>query len=133
MKTRMKNLFGHRSRTSPTDPAPAPQPPPPNPIPGRTVDLSTSLTPEMSTSGLRHLIPDDVEDSEQYYIVAHNPTTLSDLFDFNNDHWVNLYNEYAQNHLAEELTLCELLNQDAATDEGAEVDVDEMTGEILMG
>ena len=87
----------------------------------------------MSTSGLRHLIPDDVEDSEPYHIGAHNPTTLSNLFDFNSDHWVNLYNEYAQNHLAEELTLCKLLNQDAATDEGAEVDVDEMTGEILMG
>ena len=63
----------------------------------------------------------------------HNPTTLSDLFDFNNDHWVNFYNGYAQNHPAEELTLCKLLNQDVATDEGTEVNVDKMTGEILMG
>ena len=46
---------------------------------------------------------------------------------------MNLYDERAKKHLAEELELCELLNQDAATDEGAEVDVDEMTGDILIG
>lgn len=32
----------------------------------------------------------------------------------------------------EELALCELLNMDSATDEGAEVDVDDITGEILV-
>ena len=33
-----------------------------------------------------------------------------------------------------ELELCELLNQDATTDEdAAEVDIDEMTSDILLG
>jgi len=45
----------------------------------------------------------------------------------------NLYDKSAERHFAEELELCELLNRDAATEEGAEVDVDEMTGDILMG
>ena len=56
---------------------------------------------------------------------------LKHLFDFQNNGWVDLYDGYARRHIKEELALCELLNQDAATDEGAEVDVDEMTGEIL--
>jgi hypothetical protein len=33
----------------------------------------------------------------------------------------------------EELKLCELLNRDAVTEEGAVIDVDELTSDILMG
>ena len=58
--------------------------------------------------------------------------SLVELFNFHNNSWIDLYNEYASHHLAEELSLCELLNKDAATDEGAEVDIDEITGEILI-
>ena len=63
-----------------------------------------------------------------------DPIPLKDLFNFGNGRWVDLYNGYARKYLAEELVLCELLNRDAATNGGAEVDVDEMTGagEILM-
>ena len=135
-KIRMKHLFGHQSRTSPADTTEsASWPPPPDPNPGPSIELSTLHTSEASISGLRHLIPDsdDITDGEPTSSGARNPISLADLFDFGNVYWVNLYNSYAQKYLAEELALCELLNQDAATDEGVEVDVDEMTGEILTG
>jgi len=61
------------------------------------------------------------------------PISLENLFNCNTLHWVNIYNQRAKKYMADELELCELLNQDTATDEGAEVDVDEMTGDILMG
>jgi hypothetical protein len=131
-KIRMKHLFSHRSGTSPTGTASASQPPPPNPNPEPAITFLPP-TPGTSTSGLHHLIPDDIADSEPNFSRATHSISLRGLFDFDNDYWVNLYDRYARNYLTEELTLCELLNQDSATDEGAEVNVDEMTGEILMG
>ena len=112
-KIRMKHLFSRRSGTSPTGTASASQPPPPNPNPEPAI---TFLPPTSgtSTSGLRHLIPDDITDSEPNFSGATRSISLGDLFDFDNDHWVNLYDGYARNHLTEELTLCELLNQDSA-------------------
>jgi len=99
----------------------------------------TSSTPSTSRRQhqvfLRHLIPDDTADSEPNRPGTTSPVSLVDLFDFNDTQWAGRYNEYAQNHLSEELELCELLNRDSATEEGAEVDVDEMTSasEILTG
>ena len=129
-KIRMKHLFDCQSRSSLSDAVSALMPPSPDPEP--TVDFSTSPPSETLTSGLRHLIPNDVADDEPDFTGTEDPIPLNNLFNFNNDHWVDLYNGHARKYLAEELSLCELLNQDAATDEGAEVDVDEMTGEILM-
>jgi hypothetical protein len=71
-------------------------------------------------------------DDEPDLIGTEDSISLRDLFNFNDDHWVNLYDGYARSHLTEELAVCKLLNQDATMDEGVEVDVDEMTGEILM-
>lgn len=86
----------------------------------------------MSTPGLCQLIPNDLIDDEPDFTGAESPISLKDLFDFNNDYWVDRYDKYARNHLTEELELCKLLNQDAATEEGAEVDVDDLTSDILM-
>ena len=57
--------------------------------------------------------------------------TLENLFNFNSSHWVNVHDESVSRYLTDELELCELLNRDAATGEGAEVDVDEMMGECF--
>jgi hypothetical protein len=91
---------------------------------------STPPASEKSGSCLCHLIP--AADDESDFTGTENPILLADLFDFDSDGWVNIYHGYARRHITEELTLCELLNQDAATDEGAVVDVDEMTGDILL-
>lgn len=135
-KIRMKHLFNHRSKNTPPATASSSQPPPSNLDPRQNetaIDLSTSSISEASISGLRHLIPNEIADDEPAFNGTEGPISLESLFNFNTSHWINLYNECAQKHLADELELCELLNQDAATDEGAEVDVDEMTGDILLG
>jgi len=123
----MKNMFGHRSRSSFHDAASTSQPLPPKPSPEPTIPPAS----EASTSGLRHLIPDDIVDDESNFTGTENPISLRELFNFSNDHWVDLYGGYARKHLEEELALCELLNQDAATDENTEIDVDAMTGDVL--
>jgi len=86
----------------------------------------------MPESGFRHLIPNNITDDEENFTGSEDPVSLRDLFNFDDDHWVSLYRETGQRQLDEELALCELLNQDAATDNGTEVDVDEVTGDILM-
>lgn len=133
-KTRLKHLFNHRSKSSlPHGTTSVSQPQPPDLDPGPTIALSALPTDsEIMTSGLRHLIPKDAAEGEPELTGTESPIPLEDLFNFNNDSWINLFDGYARRHVAEELALCELLNRDAATDEGAEVDVDEMTEEILL-
>lgn len=58
--------------------------------------------------------------------------SLSQLFNFGNSHWVELYEECAARSFEEELTLYDLLNEDSAAGEGMEVDVDETTADILL-
>lgn len=82
-------------------------------------------------SSLRDLIPDDSSD-EIDFTGTESPIALEDLFESGNGRWVGLYDRISRKHLDEELALCKLLSQDSATDEGAEVDVDEFTGEILI-
>ena len=94
------------------------------------------LTPILgpSTLGLHHLIPDEIPDNGEAFVGLRGEITLEELFNFDIDHWTNIYNGYAMTHLDEELELCELLNRDAATDsDGVEIDVDEMTSDILTG
>ena len=129
----MKHLFNRWSQNSFLDPAPTnpvPSSTPPDPVP--TITHSAPPASEMSTSGLSHLIPNDIKDNELDLASTDDPIPLHELFDFDNDHWTRLYDGQGRKHLVEELTVCELLNQDAMTEEGVEVDVDEMTSEILM-
>ena len=148
-KVRMKHLFDRRSKTAPStatlphslslnaNPEPTVQPPPSNPNPGPTgldIDEAIPLTAlDASTLGLRQLIPNEVVDDGAGLTGTSSLIPLVDLFNFDVSHWINLYNKPAEKHFTEELELCELLNRDAATEEGAEVDVDEMTGDILTG
>ena len=135
-KIRIKHLFNNRSKNNPLPTASLLQPPPFNPDPQNepgAADSPTLPTSETSTSGLRHLIPDGTDD-EPGFDGTNSPIPLKNLFNFDTNHWANLYDECADKHLTDELELCELLNQDATTDEdAAEVDVDEMTSDILLG
>jgi len=70
-------------------------------------------------------------DDEPNFTGTEDPVSLKELFNFGDNHWVNFYGGYARKCLDEELALCELLNQDTVMDEGAEIDVNKMTGEIL--
>ena len=108
------------------------QPPSYNQNPEPEIEFLPSAAPETSTASLQHLIPDDAAGDEPGTTTVGSTISLMELFNFRNNGWVDLYNEYASHHLAEELSLCELLNKDAATDEGAEVDVNKIIGEILI-
>ena len=137
-RIRMKHMFGHRSKPTSSTTASPPQPPfEPNPRQDEpAIDLLPLPISDTLVSSFRHLIPSEITDDEQYFNELNEvggPISLKNLFNFTAPHWVNLHDEYAKKYMADELELCELLNQDAATDEGAEVDVDEMTGDILMG
>ena len=134
-KIRMKHMFGRRSESIPSTTTSPSQPPPPDPNPGPNepiIALSASTISEASTFSIRHLIPDEAAGDEPSITRADGLISPEKLFNFDICHWVNLYDEHTKKNITEELELCELLNQDAATDEGAEVDVDEMTGDILM-
>ena len=67
------------------------------------------------------------------YPPAMGKMNLKQLFNFNDEHWLTLYEGCARRSYEEELSLYDLLNEDAATGDGMEVDVDEMMAEILIG
>jgi hypothetical protein len=58
---------------------------------------------------------------------------LVELFNFTDSHWVQVYETAAQRSFDEELELYELLDLDAEGEEEANIDVDDSTGELLVG
>lgn len=60
--------------------------------------------------------------------------TISALFDFSRTHWKTLYSKTALRSFDEELKVYELLDLDAqGEDDDDAVDVDDVTGDILIG
>lgn len=90
-------------------------------------------------SGFHDLISDHhsgpVEDDDVLfdYNLHVGKLSLVELFNFENVHWAMLYQDQAKKSFAEELALYDLLNEDAGTGDGLEVDVDETTADILIG
>ena len=144
-KTRMKRMFASRSKTTPPDElSTAAQPPIPQP---ESLASNEDIIPS-TDEGLNHesgrapgfhnLIADHcraaVEDDElPSYPSSGGKLTLVQLFNFQNRHWVDLFEECANSSYEEELALYELLNEDSATVDGMEVDIDETTADILIG
>lgn len=87
--------------------------------------------------GLRDFVSDHSapidSDDPLTYPSPRGKLSLSQLFNFEDPHWINLYEECATRSFEEELTLYDLLNEDSAAGEGMEVDVDETTADILLG
>ena len=135
-KTQMKHMFECRSKPAPLSTTSLSQLPSSNSNPGDSeIDIDEVIwsTSNTSAPGLRDLIPDEITDDGTSIAGPNASISLEDLFNFSVGHWLNLYGESADRYLAEELELCELLSRDAATEGGAEIDVDEMTGDILTG
>ena len=147
-KTRMKRMFTTRSNTtspdapsapSTTGPPLGPQPAPPT----SDEDLVSSIDRDPDhvqwpRPGFHDFIPDHhsapAEDDDPFsYPLPGGKLSLCELFNFDHRHWVELYEECAKKSYEEELALYDLLNEDAATGDGTEVDVDETTGDILIG
>ena len=144
-RTRMKRMFAARSKTASPDEPPTPsadpqsssQQPEPTPRNEETTlltnkDLNDAQRPR---SGLREFLSNcnfvPTEDDE--LPPAMGKMSLKQLFNFNDEHWLTLYEGCARRSYEEELSLYDLLNEDAATGDGMEVDVDETTAEILIG
>ena len=88
-------------------------------------------------SGFHDFISDQqsrlVQDDEPLaYHSQGGKLTLGQLFNFENAHWVALYQEQARKGFDEELALYDLLNEDTGTGDDIEVGVDETTAEILI-
>jgi hypothetical protein len=60
-------------------------------------------------------------------------TPIVSLFDFSRSHWVEMYSKSSIRSFNEELQLYEMLGLDADGKEDVDVDVDDDTGDILMG
>ena len=143
-KTRMKRMFTTRSKATSSElPTPSTflQPLDPQLVSqasNEAADEDPNHTHYLAP-GLRDIISDcrhslAIEEDE----LVSNPSqggklTLSQLFNFGNDHWAASYEGHARKSFDEELELYDLLNEDAATGDGTEVDVDETTAEILIG
>ena len=148
-KTQMKRMFTTRSKTTHSDEPPVQQtiaqPPSPWPASPTSNDAPISSTDgdlnhvHCPRPGFRDFISDrcDIGPIEDDEPVACPPSggklSLSQLFNFENRHWATLYEECAKRSYEEELALYDLLNEDAATGDGLEVDVDETTADILIG
>ena len=148
-KTRMKRMFTTRSKTTtPLGDLPglstAVQPPTMPPMsPASDEDCAASIDEDLDRihypgQGFRQFISDHhsapVEDDEPFaHSSPRGKLRLCELFNFANRHWVELYEECAKKSFEEELALYDLLNEDAGTGEGMEVDVDETTADILIG
>lgn len=156
-KERMKRVFAERSKAQPTAPSTSQPPPPsseslpprstPNPV-MQSTDVGDS-EPEAarksqatSNDSFRDLITrhstsaiDDDLDREpvRHPEVLDRALKLSELFDFNDTHWVDLYEKALQHSFDEELEMYELLDLDADGEEDADINVDDSTGEILVG
>jgi hypothetical protein len=65
-------------------------------------------------------------------IIGHS-VKLVELFNFTDSHWVQVYEQAAHRSFEEELELYELLDLDDKGEEETNVDVDDSTGELLIG
>jgi hypothetical protein len=61
------------------------------------------------------------------------PVKITDLFDFKRVHWVDTYQRSALRSFDEELELYELLDCDSGGAQAANVDVDGLTEDLLLG
>ena len=145
-KTRMKRMFTSRLPT-PSDGLSTVAQPPSSPFASPTTDEATSLSidedldnpddTQCLRSGFHDLISDNqsrpAQDDEPFtYDSQGGKLTLSQLFNFEDAHWVAIYREQAGKGFDEELALYDLLNEDTGTGDDMEVDVDETTAEILI-
>jgi len=76
---------------------------------------------------------EDGTDCEPVTPSAIGLTPIQSLFDSSRSPWVEIYSRSVIRSFDEELTLYEMLDLDADGEEDVGVDVDDNTGDILMG
>jgi hypothetical protein len=79
------------------------------------------------------LVDDDETDCAPVRPSTIGLTPIVSLFDFSRTHWVEMYAKSSIRSFDEELQLYEMLDLDADGEEDVDVNVDDDTGDILMG
>jgi hypothetical protein len=79
------------------------------------------------------LVDDDETDCAPVRPSTIGLTPIVSLFDFSRSHWVEMYSKSSIRSFDEELQLYEMLDLDADGEEDVDVNVDDDTGDILMG
>jgi hypothetical protein len=79
------------------------------------------------------LVDDDETDCVPVRLSKIGPTPIVLLFDFSHSHWVEMHSKSSMRSFDEELQLYEMLDLDADGEEDIDVNVDDDTGDILMG
>ena len=143
MKTQMKHMFATCSTTFPDEPSALstdaqPLSPQPESLEINEDDTSSINKDPDHVPGFCDFIPNycsvpTKNDELVTYSSLRGKLNLSQLFNFENPHWVKLYDKCAKRSYEEELVLYNLLNEDAGTGDGMEVDIDEATADILIG
>jgi hypothetical protein len=64
-------------------------------------------------------------------LMTYPPISLDELFDFSWDYWVRYHQRAGHHSLNEELEVYNLLDADLPSEEGTEVEIDDMAGDIL--
>ena len=98
-------------------------------------DQSTQLLSTIINQFIQQGELDGVEDStpiaSMHQPMTHPPVSLEELFDFSQDYWVTYHQKTGRRSLSEELEVYNLLDTDLPGEEGAEVAIDDTTGDIL--
>jgi hypothetical protein len=79
------------------------------------------------------LVDDDETDCAPVRLSTIGLTPIASLFDFSCSHWVEMYSKSSICSFNKELQLYKMLDLDADGEEDVDVNVDDDTGDILMG
>lgn len=79
------------------------------------------------------LVDDDDTDCTPVRLSSIGLTPIRSLFDFTRSHWVDMHLKTSIRSFDEELRLYEMLDLDAEGEDDVGIDVDDDTGDILMG
>ena len=152
-KIRMKRMFIQRTEsagaaTSSSQPLPIPD------VPPIIASADDPQVPDRSVAPQQHAPQPQLNDRFSDMAARHTQSALEDetdcepvatasvigrsvklveLFNFTDSHWVRVYETAARRSFDEELELYELLDLDAEGEEEANIDVDDSTGELLVG
>ena len=150
-KTRMKHMFIQRTESArpaalSAQPLPIPEPPsiittsPADPQPSNASNANVpqpQSNDRFSDMATRHMQSAEEDETDREPVTAVNVigrlVKLVELFNFTDSHWVQSYEKAVRHSFDEELELYEVLDMDAEGEEEANVDVDDSTGELLLG
>jgi hypothetical protein len=144
-KKRMKCLFTTRAQAAPSM-VPTTTAPPSGPVMGQAAEDAGDVAPtdpeprtgggfqELTQAHTQSAAEDETDQAPvTISTIIGSPVPLQRLFDFTDPHWVVRYEKSARLSFDQELELYELLDLDGAGEEDVDVDLDDSTGDLMLG